>query len=65
MWLVTRHQHRPSEHDGHIRAIDSALFLRAVVRSLAAKGKNYTLSPMRWEALSSFPLTAFPKDAGD
>ncbi|MCY7276265.1 MAG: hypothetical protein LH702_21635, partial [Phormidesmis sp. CAN_BIN44] len=28
-------------------------------------GKNYTLSPIRWDALSSFPLTAFPKDAGD
>ena len=65
MWLVTRHQHRPSEHDGHIRAIDGALFLRSIVRSLADRGKNYTLSPIRWDALSSFPLTAFPKDAGD
>jgi hypothetical protein len=22
MWLVTRHQHRPSEHDGHIWLLD-------------------------------------------
>jgi len=51
--------------DCHIRAIDCTLFLRSVVRSLADRGKNYTLSPFGWDALSSFPLTAFPKDAGD
>jgi hypothetical protein len=44
---------------------DIALFLRSVVRSLADRGKNDTLSPIRWEALSSYPLTAFFYDAGD
>jgi hypothetical protein len=65
MWLVTSQQHRRGEMDCHIWAIDGALFLRSVVRSLADRGKNYALSPIRWDALSSFPLTAFPKDAGD
>jgi hypothetical protein len=51
--------------DCHIRAIDIALFLRSVVCSLADRGKNDTLSPIRWEALSSYPLTAFFYDAGD
>lgn len=51
--------------DCYIGAIDCALFLRTVVRSLAVRGKNDTLSPFGWDALSSLPLTAFPKDAGD
>jgi len=51
--------------DCHIWVIDCTLFLRSAVRSLTNRGKNYTLSPIRWEALSSFLLTAFPKDAGD
>lgn len=55
MWLVTRHQHRLGEHDVYIRAIDGALFLRSVVRSLLTEERITRYLPLGGMLYRRFP----------